>query len=115
MTGAADAARQLCVIGAAQHTVRDADAPEPLVSWEQRAHEAATGVDDALRHIDSLQVVYCQSWPYDDPAGRLAKALEASIVVVLKEGKALTPDLRGTAKTTDVTKEVIAHLGDKTF
>jgi acetyl-CoA C-acetyltransferase len=78
VTGAVDAARQLCVIGAAQHTVRDADAPEPLVSWEQRAHEAATGVDDALRHIDSLQVVYCQSWPYDDPVGRLATALGAS-------------------------------------
>jgi acetyl-CoA C-acetyltransferase len=71
-------ARQLCVIGAAQHTVRDADAPEPLVSWEQRAREAATGVDDALRQIDSLQVVYCQSWPYDDPVGRLAAALGAS-------------------------------------
>jgi len=76
--GAADAPRQLCVIGAAQHTVRDADAPEPLVSWEQRAREAAAGVDDALRQIDSLQVVYCQSWPYDDPVGRLAAALGAA-------------------------------------
>ena len=36
-----DDGRQLCVIGAAQHTVRDADAPEPLLSWEQRAREAA--------------------------------------------------------------------------
>jgi isocitrate/isopropylmalate dehydrogenase len=44
-----------------------------------------------------------------------AKALEASIVEVLKEGKALTPDLRGIAKTKDVTKAVIAHINDKTF
>jgi acetyl-CoA C-acetyltransferase len=70
--------KQLCVIGAAQHTVRDAAAPEPLVSWEQRAREAAAGVEHVLSQIDSLQVVYCQSWPYDDPAGRLAGALGAS-------------------------------------
>ena len=44
-----------------------------------------------------------------------AKALEASIVEVLKEGKALTPDLRGTAKTVDVTKAVISRLGSKSF
>jgi acetyl-CoA C-acetyltransferase len=78
--GAPDIARQLCVIGAAQHTVCDADAPEPLVSWEQRAREAASaaGVEHVLPQIDSLQLVYCQSWPYDDPAGRLAAALGAS-------------------------------------
>jgi 3-isopropylmalate dehydrogenase len=44
-----------------------------------------------------------------------AKALEASIVEVLREGKTLTPDLRGTANTKDVTKVVIARLSDKTF
>ena len=73
----ADDMRQLCVIGAAQHTVRDAVAPEPLVSWEQRAREAAAvaGVEHALPQIDSLQIVYCQSWSYDDPVGRLAGAL----------------------------------------
>jgi acetyl-CoA C-acetyltransferase len=71
--------RQLCVIGAAQHTERDGNAPEPLVSWERRAREAAAtaDVEYLLPHIDSLQVVYCQSWPYDDPAGRLAAALGA--------------------------------------
>jgi acetyl-CoA C-acetyltransferase len=69
---------QLCVIGAAQHTVRDGAAPEPLVSWEQRAREAAAGVEHVLPELDSLQVVYCQTWPYDDPAGRLATALGAS-------------------------------------
>jgi acetyl-CoA C-acetyltransferase len=72
--------RQLCLIGAAQHTVRDGHAPEPLLSWAQRAHEAAAAanLEYVLPHIDSLQVVYCQSWPYDDPVGRLAEALGAS-------------------------------------
>jgi acetyl-CoA C-acetyltransferase len=72
--------RQLCLIGAAQHTVRDGAAPEPLVSWVQRAREAASsaGLEFVLPHIDSLQVVYCQSWPYDDPVGRLAEALGAA-------------------------------------
>jgi acetyl-CoA C-acetyltransferase len=72
--------RQLCVIGATQHTVRDGNAPQPLVSWTERAREAAAsaGVNDVLPQIDSLQVVYCQSWPYDDPVGRLATELGAS-------------------------------------
>ncbi|TDO06999.1 acetyl-CoA C-acetyltransferase [Mycobacterium sp. BK086] len=71
--------RQLCVIGAAQHTVRDGEAPEPLVSWAQRAREAAAlaGAPDIIAGIDSLQVVYCQSWPYDDPVGRLASLIGA--------------------------------------
>ncbi len=73
-------ARELCIIGAAQHTVREAPAPEPLTSWVDRAREAATdaGRPDALRQIDSLQVVFCQTWPYDDPVGRLAEALGAA-------------------------------------
>ncbi|HEX5143987.1 MAG TPA: acetyl-CoA synthetase [Mycobacterium sp.] len=71
--------RQLCIIGAAQHTVHDASAPEPLVSWIQRSREAAVqaGVERALAQIDSLQVVYCQTWPYDDPVDRLAEQLGA--------------------------------------
>jgi acetyl-CoA C-acetyltransferase len=71
--------RQLCVIGSAQHTVRDGEAPEPLVSWAQRAREAAemAGSPNVLTEIESLQVVYCQSWPYDDPVGRLASLLGA--------------------------------------
>lgn len=77
MTSRADA-RQLCIIGASQHTVRDAEAPEPLSSWAERAREAASGVGDVLAQLDSLQVVYCQSWPYDDPAARLAESLGAS-------------------------------------
>ena len=71
--------RSLCVIGASQRTERGGGAPEPLVSWTGRAREAAAdaGVGYVLAHIDSLQVVYCQSWPYDDPVGRLADALGA--------------------------------------
>ena len=46
---------------------------------------------------------------------KAAKALEASIVEVLKEGKTLTPDLKGNAKTADVAKAVITHLGDKHY
>jgi acetyl-CoA C-acetyltransferase len=78
--GARTNPRQLCLIAVAQHTVRDGDAPEPLVSWTQRANEAAAsaGLEYILPQIDSLHVVYCQSWPYDDPVGRLAEALGAS-------------------------------------
>lgn len=78
MTAAHRDDRRLCVIGAAQHTVRDGHAPEPLLSWEARAREAAVGFESVLPQIDSLQIVYCQSWPYDDPVGRLATALGAS-------------------------------------
>jgi len=46
---------------------------------------------------------------------KAAKALEASCIEVLKEGKTLTPDLKGTAKTKDVAKAVMKRLGDKTF
>jgi acetyl-CoA C-acetyltransferase len=71
----------LCIVGVAQQTVRPpGPAPEPLESWEQVARAAAddAGVPDLLAAVDSIQVVYCQSWPYDDPAGRLADRLDAS-------------------------------------
>ena len=72
-------AHSLCLIGAAQHTERDGATSEPLLSWAQRAREAAAdaGTEHALAQLDSLQVVYCQSWPYDDPVGRLAETLGA--------------------------------------
>src|SRR4051794_3692989 len=47
---------------------------EPLVGWG--GGPPPPGVDPTA--IDSLDVVYCQSWPYDDPAGRLAEAVGAS-------------------------------------
>ncbi|MGN6475083.1 MAG: acetyl-CoA synthetase, partial [Mycobacteriales bacterium] len=73
--------RDLCIVGVAQQTVRPpGPAPEPLVSWEQVARGAAddAGAPDLLSALDSIQVVYCQTWPYDDPAGRLAERLRAS-------------------------------------
>jgi acetyl-CoA C-acetyltransferase len=47
--------------------------------WEQLAQVAAVdaGAPGALGHLDSLDVVYCQSWQYDDPVGRLAGRLGA--------------------------------------
>lgn len=69
--------RGLCLIGAAQRTDHSANAIEPLASWAELASEAAadTGAENVLAQVDSLQVVYCHSWPYDDPVGRLATAL----------------------------------------
>jgi 3-isopropylmalate dehydrogenase len=46
---------------------------------------------------------------------KAAKALEASVIEVLKESKTLTPDLKGNAKTKDVVNAIIKHLDDKTF
>jgi acetyl-CoA C-acetyltransferase len=46
---------------------------EPLEAWA--AALLGTGVTPDA--IDSLDVVYCQSWPYDDPAGRLAASVWA--------------------------------------
>jgi acetyl-CoA C-acetyltransferase len=47
--------------------------------WADVCHAATadTGVaaGDVLSAVDSLAVLYCQSWPYDDPPGRLAARL----------------------------------------
>ncbi len=69
------------LIGTARRTWHDDgnDAPEPLAMWEQVARAAAgdTGVDrDVLARVDDLSVVHCQSWAYDEPAGRFAELLE---------------------------------------
>jgi acetyl-CoA C-acetyltransferase len=40
-----------------------------------RAAADDTGVPDLLARLDSLQVVYCQSWQYDDPVARLSERL----------------------------------------
>jgi acetyl-CoA C-acetyltransferase len=55
-------------------------APEPLALWEQVARAAAedAGVPDLLASLTSIQIVYCQSWSYDNPAGRLAERLGAT-------------------------------------
>ena len=47
--------------------------------WEEvaRAAGADAGVPQALRELESLQVVYCQAWEYDDAPRRLAERLGA--------------------------------------
>ncbi len=47
--------------------------------WESLAREAAAdaGSPDALKGLQSLQVVFSQSWEYDDPCARLAERLGA--------------------------------------
>jgi acetyl-CoA C-acetyltransferase len=46
---------------------------EPLAAWAEALRQ--TRIDP--KAIDSLDVLYCQSWPYDDPPGRLAEAVGA--------------------------------------
>ncbi len=71
--------RTPCIIGVARRTWRDQPAPEPLDLWEHVARAAAedAGCPGSLTGIGNLQVVFCQSWQYDDPAGRLAERLGA--------------------------------------
>jgi acetyl-CoA C-acetyltransferase len=69
----------VCVVGAARHTWREQPAPEPLEMWEEvaRAAGADAGAPGALAALESLQVVYCQAWEYDDACLRLAERLGA--------------------------------------
>jgi acetyl-CoA C-acetyltransferase len=71
--------RAPCIIGAARRTWHEQPAPEPLDMWEEvaRAADADTGGTSALGSVQSLQVVYCQAWEYDDPCRRLADRLGA--------------------------------------
>ena len=45
--------------------------------WEEMAHAAADDAGNAtlLQELDSLQLVYCQTWQYDDAVARLAERL----------------------------------------
>jgi acetyl-CoA C-acetyltransferase len=74
--------RTPCIIGVAQRVVRPAEgpAPEPLELWAEVARGAAEDANgkNILAAVDDLNVVFTQSWPYDDPAGRLATALQLS-------------------------------------
>ena len=73
--------RSPCIIGVAQRTWHPGGqpAPEPLEMWRQVAEAAAGDTGAApgrvLAKVGGLSVLYCQSWPYDDPAGRLCEAL----------------------------------------
>jgi acetyl-CoA C-acetyltransferase len=76
--------RTPCIIGVAAHTwhpedVGEAGAPEPLDMWEHvaRLAERDAGRPGLLAALDSIQVVYCQTWEYDDAVARLAGRLGA--------------------------------------
>ncbi len=71
--------RTTCIIGVAQGIVRpeDGPSPEPLDLWVDVVARAFddSGAAGVAPRVDGLHVVYCQSWDYDDPAGRLAARL----------------------------------------
>jgi acetyl-CoA C-acetyltransferase len=77
--------RAACIVGVGSRTWHPADtgaagAPEPLEMWEEVVRLAERDAGAAvLRHVDSLDVVYCQTWQYDDPGGRLRDRLGADI------------------------------------
>jgi acetyl-CoA C-acetyltransferase len=76
--------RTPCIIGVGANTwhaelTGDAGAPEPLEMWEHvaRLAERDAGKTGLLEALDSIQIVYCQTWQYDDAVARLAKGLRA--------------------------------------
>jgi acetyl-CoA C-acetyltransferase len=81
--------RAACIVGVGRRTWHRDDpevvaaggqAPEPLEMWDDMARAAAddAGVPGALAALESIDVVYSQSWQYDDPVRRLAERLGAS-------------------------------------
>jgi acetyl-CoA C-acetyltransferase len=76
--------RATCIIGVARRTWHAADAadgaPEPLAMWEQTARDAAadSGAADVLAELESIDIVYSQSWQYDDAVARLSERIGAS-------------------------------------
>ncbi|MCU1464558.1 MAG: acetyl-coenzyme synthetase [Actinomycetia bacterium] len=77
--------RTPCVIGVAARTWHPGDvgaggAPEPLEMWEEVARAAAADATPTglLEALESLQVVFCQTWQYDDAVSRLADRLGAA-------------------------------------
>jgi acetyl-CoA C-acetyltransferase len=74
--------RTPCIIGVAARTwhagdVGEQGAPEPLDMWEEVARAAAADANRPalLEELDSVQIVYCQTWQYDDAVARLAERL----------------------------------------
>ena len=74
--------RTPCIVGVAARTwhpdeVGDAGAPEPLAMWEEVARAAAADSSRpaVLDELHSIQIVYCQTWQYDDPVARLSSRL----------------------------------------
>ncbi len=80
--------RATCIIGVARRTWHASDAPdgapEPLAMWEEVARAAAADAAAAadpsvvLAALQSIDIVYSQSWQYDDAVARLSERLGAS-------------------------------------
>ncbi|NUR84173.1 MAG: acetyl-CoA synthetase, partial [Nonomuraea sp.] len=70
--------RTPCLVGTAQRTVREQPGPEPLQLWEQVAREATAQAGLPPERLDSIQLVYTDSWQYDAPVDRLAVRLGAT-------------------------------------
>ncbi|NUP65291.1 MAG: acetyl-CoA synthetase [Nonomuraea sp.] len=70
--------RTPCLIGIAQRTIREQPGPEPLDLWESVAREAAADARLPVERLDSIQIVYTDSWQYDSPVGRLSGRLRAT-------------------------------------
>ena len=76
--------RTPCIIGVAQRTVRPDEGPSTGAARAVGGRDAAAlpttpaaAPDGVLDAVESLQIVYCMSWPYDRagrPAGRRARA-----------------------------------------
>ncbi|MCU1429416.1 MAG: acetyl-coenzyme synthetase, partial [Actinomycetia bacterium] len=74
--------RTPCIVGVGRRTWHPSDvgpdgAPEPLAMWEHVARAAAADSGNAaiLEQLDSAQVVFCQTWQYDDAVDRLCERL----------------------------------------
>ena len=85
--------RSPCIVGIGRATWRDDHALEPVSMWAEVAARAATdaGLPSILSSIDSLHLVHCMSWTYDDAAQRLGELVGAA------PGFAETSVLAGTA------------------
>jgi acetyl-CoA C-acetyltransferase len=83
--------RAACIIGVARRTwhpddfvvvANDELAPEPLDMWERVARDAAADaggrVAGALGELEGVDVVYSQSWQYDDAVQRMSERLGAA-------------------------------------
>ena len=76
--------RAPCIVGVGSRTWHPADtgeagAPEPLVMWDEVTRAAADDSRAAvLDRLDAVDIVYCQTWQYDDPVDRLCGRLGVS-------------------------------------
>ncbi len=102
--------RSPCLIGVGRRTWHPTDvgpegAPEPLAMWEEVARLAAAdaGAPGALAQLGTLDIVYCQSWEYDDPTARLAERLGAHPKAARYSGiGGVVPQVLATSAATEI-------------